>query len=117
VGLRPKEFTLESLIFIAQGATTPAQSCAQTAPMLVMILVVFYFILWRPQQKAAKESQSFRDGLKDGDKVITAGGLHGKIVRLDGNVIELELAPKTKVRVERSQIVQIASESSDAESK
>ncbi len=85
--------------------------------MLVMILVVFYFILWKPQQKAAQEAQKFRDGLKDGDKVITAGGLHGKIVRLDGGVVEIELAPKTKVRVERSQVVQHVSETNDAESK
>ena len=85
--------------------------------MIVMILVVFYFILWRPQQKAAMEAQKFRDGLKDGDKVITAGGIHGKIARLDGRVIELELAPKVKIRVERSQIVQHASDSDDADSK
>ena len=85
--------------------------------MLVMIIVVFYFILWRPQQKAAAESQKFRDGLKDGDKVITAGGVHGRIVRLDGSVVELELAPKVKVRVERSQIVQNVAEPSDEESK
>ena len=85
--------------------------------MLVMIIVVFYFILWRPQQKAAAEAQKFRDGLKDGDKVITAGGIHGKIARLDGSVVELELAPKTKIRVERSQIVQNVAETRDAESK
>lgn len=71
----------------------------------LMIIMIFYFLLWRPQQKQAMEAQKFRDGLKDGDKVITAGGVHGRISRVEDAVVELELAPKVKVRVERSQIV------------
>lgn len=71
----------------------------------LMIIMIFYFLLWRPQQKQAMEAQRFRDGLKDGDRVITAGGVHGRISRVEDTVVELELAPKVRVRVERSQIV------------
>lgn len=81
----------------------------------MMIVMIFYFLVWRPQQKQISESKRFRDGLKDGDKVITAGGLYGRVVRVDADVIELELAPKTKVRVDRSQIVKLQSSEDDGE--
>lgn len=79
----------------------------------LMIIMIFYFLLWRPQQKQAMEAQRFRDGLKDGDRVITAGGVHGRIVRVEDSVVEIELAPRVKVRVERSQIVKKQADADD----
>lgn len=91
------------LLIIAQASA--GQSCAQAALLPLMIVMIFYFLLWRPQQKQAMEAQRFRDGLKDGDRVITAGGLHGRVGRVEDEVIELQVAPNVRVRVERSQIV------------
>ena len=83
--------------------------------MMLMIVVVFYFLLWRPQRKQIDEATRFRDSLKDGDKVITAGGIYGRIVRVEDGVIELEVATKTRIRVDRSQIVKHQAETKDAE--
>jgi len=91
-----------SVVFAAAAA---GPGCAEAALLPLVIVSIFYFLLWRPQQKQAAELQSFRDGLKDGDRVITSGGLHGRIDRVDGTVVELEVAPKVRLRVERSQIV------------
>lgn len=99
--------------FLAQ--TSPAQGCLQTLPMLVAMLAIFYFLLWRPQQKQMNEAKAFRDGLKKGDKVITAGGLLGIVQKLDGETLELEVAPKTRVRILRSQIVQYETPASGSE--
>lgn len=74
--------------------------------MLVMMIAIFYFLLWRPQQKQVQEAKSFRESLKKGDKVITAGGIIGVVQKLDGEQLELEVAPKTRLRMVRSQIVQ-----------
>ncbi len=81
----------------------------------MMIVMIFYFLMWRPQQKQIAEAQRFRDGLKDGDKVITSGGVYGRVVRVDDGVVELELAPKVKVRIDRSQIVKMQEEAKEPE--
>lgn len=97
---------MDLALFIAQGAPA-AQSCANAAFMPLMIIMIFYFLLWRPQQKQLADARRFRDGLKDGDKVVTTGGLFGRIVRVEDSVVELELAPKVKIRIDRSQILKL----------
>jgi len=71
---------------------------------LVLIFVVFYFLLIRPQQKQAKEHQQFLNDLKTGNKVITKGGLHGTITGLTDTVATLEIAQDVKVKISRSAI-------------
>ncbi|MBV5305694.1 MAG: preprotein translocase subunit YajC [Desulfobulbaceae bacterium] len=71
---------------------------------LVLIFVVFYFLLIRPQQKQAKEHQQFLNDLKTGNKVITKGGLHGTITGLTETVVTLEIAQDVRVKVSRSAI-------------
>ncbi|RMD85677.1 MAG: preprotein translocase subunit YajC [Candidatus Dadabacteria bacterium] len=71
---------------------------------LILILVVFYFLLVRPQQKKAKEHENLIKNLKKNDRVVTMGGLHGRIVDLSEHVVTLEVAPNVHVRVDRSQI-------------
>jgi preprotein translocase subunit YajC len=75
---------------------------------LVLIFVVFYFLLIRPQQQKAKEQRTMLANLKRNDEVITAGGLYGKIVTLNDKVITLEIAPNVRVRVDRLQITALA---------
>lgn len=70
-----------------------------------LMILVMYFLLIRPQQQQAKKAASFRDALKVGDRVISAGGLFGTIAKLDAATVELEVAPKVTIKLLRSQVV------------
>jgi len=71
---------------------------------LILIFVVFYFLLIRPQQKQAKQHQNFLTELKKGNKVVTKGGVHGLIMGLTDTVIKLEIAKDVVVKVSRDSI-------------
>ena len=71
---------------------------------LVLIVVIFYFLLVRPQQKRAKEHKQLVEGLKKNDQVVTAGGVHGRIVEVSEHTVTLEIAPNVQIRHDRSQI-------------
>ena len=81
----------------------PGSGLEQMLP-LVLILVVFYFLLVRPQQKRASEHKAFVAALKKNDQVVTVGGLHGRIVDVSEDVVTLEIAPNVIVRHDRAQI-------------
>lgn len=72
---------------------------------LVLILVVFYFFMIRPQMKKAKEQKKFRESLKEGDNVVTTAGIHGKIVRMDETTVILEMIDKSRIKFDRGAIV------------
>jgi len=84
---------------------------------LVLIFVVFYFLLIRPQQKQAKEHQQFLNDLKTGNKVITKGGLHGTITGLTETVATLEIAQDVRVKISRSAIASPESSNTPAPAK
>ena len=70
---------------------------------LILIFVIFYFFLIRPQQKKAKDHKIMVENLKRGDKVITSGGIVGKVDRIiDNEKVEVEIADNVKVEVVRS---------------
>lgn len=71
---------------------------------LILVFVVFYFLLIRPQQQKAKTHKALLDNLKRNDEVLTAGGLYGKVVELGESELKLEIAPNVRVRIERSRI-------------
>ena len=71
---------------------------------LVLIFVVFYFLLIRPQQKQAKQHRAFLSDLKKGYKVVTKGGLHGVITAVADTVITLEIAKDVSVKISRDGI-------------
>ena len=73
---------------------------------ILLLIVVFWMFFIRPQSKKAKEEQKFRDGLKKGDKVVTIGGFHGKVVEVKETTVVISLAPNTEVEVEKSALVQ-----------
>jgi preprotein translocase subunit YajC len=66
---------------------------------IVVLFVIFYFILIRPQQKRAKEHQSTLDALKSGDTVITNGGIYGTVIKIDGHVVTLQCSDKVRIKV------------------
>lgn len=86
-----------------------AGGLVQLAP-LVLIFVVFYFLLIRPQQKKLKDHRRMVGELKRGDKVVTAGGLFATVTKVeDDNVLILEIAPNVRVRAQRHTITELAS--------
>ncbi|MDD2558917.1 MAG: preprotein translocase subunit YajC [Desulfuromonadaceae bacterium] len=72
--------------------------------MLVLMFAIFYFLLIRPQQKRAKQHRKLIESLKSGDNVITAGGIHGKIVTVQDDVITLEVDKGIKLKVNRTSV-------------
>lgn len=96
-------------IAYAAGGTAPAgaSGIASFVP-LILIFVVFYFLLIRPQQRKAKEHQQFLNNLKKGERVVTNGGLHGRITGLTDAVVTLEIADGVKVKVNRGSIITTA---------
>lgn len=82
---------------------------------LILIFVIFYFFLIRPQQQKAKQHKAMLDGLRRGDQVITAGGLHGKITKLSkDDEVEVEIASNVKVRVVKGTIAALVSKTEPA---
>ena len=74
---------------------------------LILIFVIFYFFLIRPQQRKAKEHKIMVEGLKRGDKVVTTGGIVGRVERIiDNEKIEVEIAENVKVEVLRANGIQ-----------
>lgn len=89
------------------GGAAPPAGClgnASSLGMLALMFVVFYFMLIRPQQKRAREHQNVLGQLKKGDRVVTTGGLIGRISGLTDRLVTLEVAEKVRVQVLRSQI-------------
>ena len=72
---------------------------------LILIFVIFYFLLIRPQQKKAREHQQFLANLKKGDVVVTSGGLHGTVTGLTDKVVTLEIADNVRVKVSRGYVL------------
>ena len=89
-------------VMAAEGGG-PAGGFASFIP-LILIFVVFYFLLIRPQQKTAKQHQAYLSDLKKGNKVITKGGIYGEIMGLTDNVITLEIAESVRIKVTRDAI-------------
>jgi len=71
---------------------------------LILMAVVFYFILWRPQKKEQKKRGEFLSSLKKGDKIVTIGGLYGVIVRLNDKSATIQIADKLEVEVARTAV-------------
>ena len=71
--------------------------------MIVLMIGVFYFFMIRPQMKKQKELKKFREGLKAGDKIVTIGGIHGKILEITDTTVLIQ-SEGTKLRLEKSAV-------------
>jgi preprotein translocase subunit YajC len=72
--------------------------------MMGLLMVVFYFFMMRPQQKKAKDAKKFREALQKGTKVVTIGGLHGRISEVNDTTVLLEVDGNVRIRFEKSAI-------------
>ena len=98
----------------AAAGSSGAAGLASFLP-LVLIFVIMYFLMIRPQQKKVREHKAMVDALRRGDQVITQGGLIGKVVKVGDSELEVEIAPNVKVRMLRSTVTQVLSKTVPAE--
>ncbi len=94
----------------AQGAGGGSDFMIQLLPILLMF-VIFYFLLLRPQQQKMKAHREMLDNLKRGDVVVTSGGIIGKITKVveDRGELEVEISQDTKVRIVRGMVAEVRS--------
>ncbi|OJV40890.1 MAG: preprotein translocase subunit YajC [Bacteroidales bacterium 36-12] len=86
--------------------------------MMVLIFAVFYFFMIRPQQKRQKEIKKQRDGMQAGDKVITSGGIYGKIKEVkDDNTVIIEISENVRIKVDKNSVFASASDVQQGQTK
>jgi len=91
----------------AQGTSAaPGADIMAFLPM-ILIFVVFYFLLIRPQQKKSKEHRAMLEALQKGDEVVTSGGVVGKVSKITDQYASLEIAPSVEISVQRQAISQL----------
>jgi preprotein translocase subunit YajC len=94
----------------ATGAAQGAEGLFQFLLPIVLIFIVFYFLLIRPQQKKAKEHRDMVEAVKRGDQVVTAGGIIGKVTKVgEEGRVTVEIAPTVKVEILRATITDVLS--------
>lgn len=81
---------------------------------IVLIFVIMYVLMIRPQQKKVKEHRAMIEAVRRGDQVVTGGGLIGKVTKVAEGEVEVEIAPSVKVRVVKSTITQVVSKTEPA---
>ena len=94
----------------AGGQAGAANSSLSMWIMLILIFVVMWFFMIRPQRKQQKELQKFREGLKKGDKVVTVGGIYGTVQEVKEKTLLLEVDSNVKIRVDKNSVVKDFSE-------
>tara|TARA_B100001057_G_scaffold322303_1_gene322489 strand:+ start:51 stop:353 length:303 start_codon:yes stop_codon:yes gene_type:complete len=87
----------------AQSAAQQPSLFASFVP-LILIFIIFYFLLIRPQQKKAKEHKILLDSIKKGDQILTSGGMIGKVIKADVEELTVEISSKVNVRIFRSTV-------------
>lgn len=93
-----------NIILMTQPEGQDANPLMSFLPLL-LIIVVFYFFMIRPQVKRQKETRKFRESLSKGDKVVTTGGIYGKIVEVKETTIILEVAKDVQIKVDKNGII------------
>jgi len=93
------------LLMAPQGGAEGGGSPYSMLIMMGLLIVVFYFFMIRPQMKKQKELKKFRDELKVGDKVVTVGGIYGKIAEIAETTIILEVEGKMRLKVDKAGLV------------
>lgn len=95
---------------LLMSAPQKGQSPWSSLIPLLLIMVVFYFFLIRPQMKRQKDLKNFREALKKGDHIITAGGIYGKINNISDNVITIDVGNNILLKVDKSAVLRDTSD-------
>jgi len=96
----------------------PAGASGQSNPLvtflpLILVFVVFYFFMIRPQMKKQKEMNNYRSSLKKGDKVVTTGGLYGRVSEVKDNYVMIDAGGDVKLKVDKSALLKDPSSDSE----
>ena len=100
------------LISTAHAAPAAAQGPSLMANLLMIAVFIgiFYFLIWRPQAKRAKEHRSLIESLGVGSEVVFAGGLMGRILKIDGDFAVVELGKGNEVKIQRASVISVLPE-------
>jgi preprotein translocase subunit YajC len=96
---------MKSLFIVLLGTPAGGNGAMMQFVMLGLIIVVFYFFMIRPQTKRQKEMRQFREALKKGDKVITTGGIYGRIAEISENTVILEVEDKMRLKIDKAALI------------
>jgi len=97
---------MSNFLFIFLMPQTEGQSPVPSFVFLLLIILVFYLFMIRPQMKKQKDMKSYRSGLKQGDKIVTTGGIYGKITDIKDSTVTVEIADNVRVRIDKNAVVQ-----------
>jgi len=101
----------------AEGGEGGAMGGYQGLIMMLLIFAVFYFFMIRPQSKRQKEIKKQREAMKSGDKVVTSGGIHGKIKDIKDNAVIVEIAENVRIKVDKNSVFVSAEDVQNSETK
>ncbi len=100
-------FIVTTLTAFADEATPPPQSSMPFFVMLIVFFLFIYFGVWRPQSKRAKEQQALLAQLAKGDEVMTAGGMLGRITKLNDQYISLAVTNQVEIMIQKSSVISV----------
>ena len=93
------------LVPLVVAMTPPGQSQALTSFLpFALILIIFYFLILLPMKRRQKKIQEFQENLKVGDKIVTTGGMYGKITRVTDNTLQVEIADRVRIELSRAAV-------------
>ncbi len=106
---------IEQVIFLMQpaGGGDGGGGLTSTLVMFGLIFLIFYFMIIRPQQKRQKERQKMLDAIKKGDKIVTAGGIHGTVIGVEDKTVLVQIADNVKVKVDRGSVGNVTREAEE----
>jgi preprotein translocase subunit YajC len=115
--MKTRSLSIIASVAAAMAVITPAWAEAAPAAQgggfaslipLVLIMVIFYFLLIRPQQKKLKQHRTLVEQLKKGDKVITGGGIYGNVTDVKDDTLKIEIAEGVRIKIKRDTIIGLA---------
>lgn len=92
------------LLLDAQAAGGATGILANPLTMIVLMFIIMWFFMIRPQRKQQKAIEAFRNSLSAGQQVVTSGGIYGTVKEINNNIVVLEIAPSVKIKVDKSAV-------------
>lgn len=95
---------------LLDAAAAPAGGGLSGMLMIVAMIAIFYFVMIRPQSKKQKELKRQRESMQKGDRVVTAGGIHGKIKDIRDAEVMVEIAPSVEIKVDKASVFPVVAD-------
>ncbi len=98
------------LYVLLMAPATEDQNPLMTFLPFILIIVVFYFFMIRPQAKKQKDLRAYRESLRKGDRIVTTGGIYGKVVDIKDNVVVVDVGEQVRFKIDKSAVLKDASD-------